>query len=189
MSRRIFVMNRITLDGFYAGPNGEIDWFIRDPAVDLAAHEIIQPDTILFGRLTYQMFANVWPQVAEDDNAPEEARVTANELNQLHKIVYSRTLREVTWANSELAVDDLLPHVQQLRQDEGNDIIIFGSGSIVQQLMNAGLIDEYLLIVSPVVLGLGKSLFQDVQKSPLNLIESRSFESGNVLIHYKLSRS
>jgi dihydrofolate reductase len=181
----IVMLNRVSLDGFFAGPNGEIDWFIHDPEVDKAAHEMMQPDTLLLGRLTYQMFESYWPHVSKDPNAPQGARTTADELNQMTKVVFSKTLREVTWVNTRLVKDDLLGEVKKLKGGAGPDITIFGSGTVVGQLAHEALIDEYLIIVTPVVLGTGKPLFKDVKNMNLALIESRNFNSGNVLLHYK----
>lgn len=182
--RKIVMLNRISLDGFFAGPNGEIDWFIHDPEVDQAAHEMMQPDTLLLGRLTYQMFESYWPPVAEDPNAPPEARVVADELNQMTKIVFSRSLGDVTWQNTQLVKGDLIKAVKQLKQGQGADITIFGSGTVVQQLANQGLIDEYLFTLTPVVVGAGKPLFKDVKNFNLELVETRHFKSGNILLHY-----
>jgi len=184
--RKVIMLNRVSLDGFFAGPNGEIyDWFINDPEVDKAAHEMAQADTILFGRVTYQMFESVWPKVAVDPNAPKEARTTANEVNQMTKVVFSQTLKEVTWQHSQLFKGNLAEEVRKFKQGNGLDIIIFGSGTIVQQLSAEGLIDEYLFVVTPVVLGAGKPLFKDVKKFTLELLEARDFHSGNVLLHYR----
>jgi dihydrofolate reductase len=182
--RKIVMLNRISLDGYFAGPNGEIDWFIHDPAVDQAAHEMMRPDTLLLGRLTYQMFESYWPPVAQDPNAPPEARVLADELNQMTKVVFSKTLQEVTWQNTHLVDGDLTAAVAQLKQGQGADITIFGSGTVVQQLAKEGLINEYLFILTPVVLGTGKPLFEAVDRFNLDLLETRHFKSGNVLLHY-----
>lgn len=187
--RKVIMLNRVSLDGFFAGPNGEIyDWFINDPEVDKAAHEMAQADTILFGRVTYQMFESVWPKVAVDPNAPKEARITANEVNQMTKVVFSKTLKEVTWENSKLFKGNLAEEVRKLKQGNGPDLMIFGSGTIVQQLADEGLLDEYLFVVTPVVLGAGKPLFTDVQKFNLELLEARDFNSGNVLLHYSIDK-
>ncbi|RPI81979.1 MAG: hypothetical protein EHM41_19510 [Chloroflexi bacterium] len=91
------MFNRISLDGFFAGPNGEIEWFIHDPDVDIAVHQLMNPDTAFFGRITYQMFDNYWPKVALSPDAPEEERVIAEELTQMNKVVFTRTLKNVTW--------------------------------------------------------------------------------------------
>lgn len=183
--KQIVMLNRVSLDGFFAGPNGEIDWFIHDPAVDKAAHEFGGADTVLFGRVTYQMFEAHWPAVGRDPNAPKEARATAEELRQMTKVVFSKTMKGVTWENSRLAHNPVVEEVKQLRQAAGSALITFGSGTIVQQLANKGLIDDYFLVVTPVILGQGKPLFKDVQKLNLKLVESRGFASGNVLLHYK----
>lgn len=186
--RKIVMLNRVSLDGFFAGPNGEIDWFIHDPEVDKAAHEMMQPDTLLLGRLTYQMFVDYWPPVAKDPGAPQEARKIADELNQMTKVVFSKTLKEVTWENTKLVKDDVVEEVKKLKQGDGPDITIFGSGTIVQQLANEGLIDEYLLTVTPVVLGTGKPLFKNLNKFTLKLLETRIFTTGNVLLHYETDK-
>jgi dihydrofolate reductase len=186
--RKIEMLNRVSLDGFFAGPKGEIDWFIHDPEVEKAAHEMMNPDTLLLGRVTYQMFESYWPSVGKDPNAPQDARRTANELNQMTKVVFSRTLKEVTWENTKLAKEDLAEEVKKLKQGEGPDITIFGSGTIVQQLARKGLIDEYLLTVTPVVLGAGKPLFKDLNRFSLKLLETRNFTSGNVMLHYEVDK-
>ena len=185
--RKVFLFNRISMDGFYAGPNGEIDWFIHDPEVDKATHEIMHADTMLLGRVTYQMFESYWPHVTEDPNEPKEAKVLADELNQMTKVVFSKTLKEVTWENSKLVKGDVTKEVSELKQGEGPDIVIFGSGTIVQQLAGEGLIDEYLILVTPVILGTGKSMFRDVKKSNLELLETRAFNTGNVLLHHRFA--
>ena len=100
------------------------------------------------------------------------------------KVVFSKTLKEVTWENSKLVKGDVTKEVSKLKQGEGLDIVIFGSGTIVQQLTDEGLIDEYLIAVTPVILGAGKPLFKDVKKINLELLETRNFKSGNVLLHY-----
>ena len=100
--RKLIMLNRISLDGFFAGRQGEIDWFIHDPEVDKAAHQMMHADTLLFGRLTYDMFFGYWPQVARDSNASAGDLALAAELSQMTKVVFSTTLREVTWENSRL---------------------------------------------------------------------------------------
>ncbi|AIQ15112.1 dihydrofolate reductase family protein [Paenibacillus durus] len=182
--RKIVVFNNVSIDGYYAGLNGEIDWFIHDPEVNQAAHEMMNPDTVLFGRATYQMFESYWPHVANNPNAPEGARMMANELNQMTKVVFSTTLQEVNWENSKLHSGNLAEEVRRLKVGEGADITIFGSGTIVQQLEKEALIDEYLLVLTPVVIGTGRPLFKDVNKMKLELLETRSFKSGVVLLHY-----
>lgn len=186
--RKIIVLNRVSLDGFFTGPKGEIDWFIPDPEVDKAAHGAPsssgQPNALLLGRVTYDMFVHYWPFVAKDPHAPEGARTTANELSQMTKVVFSRTLEASAWENTVLVKDHMIQKVREMKQQPGSDILIFGSGTIVQQLAKAALIDDYLIVLTPVILGAGKPMFADVQKTSLRLVDAKSFSSGNVLLHY-----
>jgi dihydrofolate reductase len=185
--RKIVMLNRVSVDGFYAGPNGEIDWFIHDPEVDRAAHGNGISDTLLLGRHTYQMFESYWPPIAADPTAPEGSRVLSRELNQMTKVVFSKTLSEVTWENSVLVKNDIVQAVRDLKVGPGEGIGIFGSGSVVQQLTAAGLIDEFLIIVTPVILGAGKPLFTNHHKINLKLLKTWDFNSGNVMLHYTLA--
>lgn len=191
--RRIIMINWVSVDGFFAGPNGEIDWILRDPEVDKALHEPRDgetgsrgSDTMLLGNVTYTMFENSWPQIAKDPNAPEELHKLADEVIGMTKVVFSNTRKEVPWENSRLFNGNLIEEAKKLKQAEGTDIIVFGSGTIVQQLTNAKLIDEYLIVVTPVILGKGKPLFGDVERLNLRLVEVRSFQSGNILLRYEL---
>ena len=134
------------------------------------------------------MFFSYWPLVAADPNASIGDQVLAAELSQMTKVVFSKTLEEVTWENSRLSRGCLIEEVMKLKKGQGTDITIFGSGTIVQQLATEGLVDEYLIIVTPAVLGTGKPLFKDVKRLDLQLMEARSFESGNVLLHYETGK-
>lgn len=192
------MLNRVTLDGFFAGPNGEIDWFIPDLEID---KELIEekkagaPETILFGRVTYEMFESYWPKVAKGatnlDYSPESERAQAAErkiaeaLTKMNKIVFSKTLKNTDWENIVVFSNDLIEEVKRLKRENASDMIIFGSGTIVQQLTSAGLIDDYWFIVTPVILGAGKALFSGVKKVDLQFIEAKHFKSGNVVMHYK----
>ena len=191
--RKIVMINWVSLDGFFAGPNGEIDWILRDPEVDKALHEPTASetesagsDTMLLGNVTYTMFENSWPQIAKDPHAPAELHKLADEVIGMTKLVFSRTRQEVPWENSKLFSGNLVEEVKKLKQGEGTSIIVFGSGTIVQQRTGARLIDEYYIAVTPVVLGKGKPLFGDVEKLNLQLVEARSFQSGNVLLRYEV---
>jgi dihydrofolate reductase len=185
--RKLVVFNRVSADGAYARAGGDIDWFVQDPEVEMASYQEMSPDTILFGRTTYQMFESFWPSVADDPNFPEGARATARLLNQMTKVVFSKTLENVTWVNSRVAKGDLLDEVRELKNGDGPDITVFGSGTIVQQLANAGLIDEYLLILTPIILHDGKPMLTGVAERGLSLVSGRTFDSGNVLLHYAVA--
>lgn len=183
--RKVIMFNRISTDGFFAGPNGEThEWFIHEPGIDKATHKIMQPDTVLLGRVTYQLFEGYWPKVAADPNAPKDMRKIANELSEMKKLVVSKTLEEVSWENTEVIRGNLVEEVRKLKQGDGQDIVIFGSGTIVQQLTAERLIDEYLIAITPVILGAGKSFFKDVKKLNLKLLKAKDYASGNILLHY-----
>ena len=181
---RIIVYNRISLDGFFAGPNGEIDWFLHDPAVDAVAHEVYKSDTLLLGRVTYQLFESFWSHLAADPSADPSLRQAARELDDLTKLVASRTLSETSWVNSSLLAGDLIDETRRLKAAAGGDIAIFGSGSIVKQLSAQDLIDEYLIIVTPYICGSGLKMFGGDVNANLRLLQTWNFDSGNVLLHY-----
>jgi dihydrofolate reductase len=202
--RRIVMFNRVTADGFFAGPDGNLDWVVPDEELDRSAMEAIQrsdtgTDTILFGRRTYQLFEAFWPHALDDfSTAPDphdvggrsqEMRAMAVMLNEAAKLVFSRTLKEVTWRNSHL-LHELDPReVEAMKRQPGKDMLVFGSGSIVSQLTQHGLIDEYQFVVNPVLLGSGQPLLSGVSNSVrLDLLEARDFPSGNVLLRYVLGR-
>lgn len=183
--RKLIVYNRLSLDGFFAGPNGEMDWFLHDPEVDVIAHQVYKADTLLFGRLTYQLFESFWGPIAADENADPAVRGMALELESLDKVVASRSLSQATWANSRLLSDDLIPATRALKAGDGGMVAIFGSGSIVDQLTAAGLIDEYLFVVTPVICGAGKRCFDSASLTSLRLLQTWDFDSGNILLHYE----
>lgn len=197
--RRILMFNRVTADGYFAGSDGNLDWVVPEPAIDrMGADALPHVDTVLFGRRTYELFAGFWPHVADDATAKDphdarplstEQRAMARGLNEMTKLVFSKTLNDVSWRNSRI-VRDLDPaETQAMKQQPGKDMIIFGSGSIVSQLTQHSLIDEYQIVVSPVVLGRGRPLFAAVPKDVrLTLLEARGFPSGNVLLRYAPSR-
>jgi dihydrofolate reductase len=195
--RKIIVFNRITLDGFFAGPNGEIDWFIPDPELDqemMFDDKVGNPGVILFGRVTYEMFESYWPNVAKGatdlEFSPRGAEAQTAEkkiadlLTKMSKLVFSKKPLKVNWENTRAVNSDLFDEVRRLKKENGPDIIIFGSGTLVQQLTDAQLIDEYLLILTPVVLGKGKLLFDDVKRSNFKLMSAKDYPSGNVLLKY-----
>jgi dihydrofolate reductase len=184
--RKVIVSNYVTLDGFFAGPNGEIDWFLWDEETARYAIDLLEMvDTILFGRVTYQMMAVYWPTQAAADENP----VISVGMNTLPKVVFSKTLATVEWQNSRLVNGDMAAEIARLKQQPGKDLVIFGSGRIVSTLTPLGLIDEYRLIVNPVVLGQGKPLFDGIKgRLNLHLIKATTFACGNVLLQYQLVR-
>ena len=123
--RKIIMFNRVTLDGFFAGAHDEIDWFVLDPEVDKALHEMMNPDTVLFGSKTYEMFESYWPHVTDNPNAHEGERMMANELTKMDKLVFSKKLTNSTWENSHFFNGGLAEEVKKLKQSEGADVVSF----------------------------------------------------------------
>ena len=188
--RKIIVLNRISVDGYYSGPNGEShEWFVDDPKIEKAAHELMDPDTTLLGRVTYQLFESYWPNAATDKKLPTDVQKMGRELTEMTKVVFSRTLRDLNWDNTVLVRSNLVDEAKALKSESGGDIVIFGSGTIVQQLTAEGLIDEYIFVVTPVILGEGKSFFKDVSQISLELLNTKAFKSGNVMFHYRTRKN
>jgi dihydrofolate reductase len=188
--RKISVFNHVTVDGFFAGPNGEIDWFKvikKDDEWEKYTHgQAKSGSTLMFGHTTYEMMKGYWPTPDAIKNDPGMAEV----VNNNPKIVISKTLESVeegpNWKNIRILHEIRPEEILKLKEKE--DITIMGSGTIVQRLANLGLIDEYSLVVVPVILGAGKPLFKDVKKTNLQLVEARTFKNGIVLLNYTADR-
>jgi dihydrofolate reductase len=184
--RKIIVFENITLDGFFAEPNGELDWAIQDDEVTQESKEGQGlTDMFLFGRVTYDRMASFWPTPAgKSANA-----VFAEILNNTPKIVFSTTLKQADWQNTKVIKELTKNDILKLKQKPGGNMMIFGSGSIVSQLTNLGLIDEYQLMVNPIVLGKGKPLFKDIDDMiKLKLLGTKTFNSGVVRLQYQAER-
>lgn len=168
----------VTLDGFMAGPNEDLDWHVWDEEMEKYAHDLLDSvDTLIFGRVTYQLMADYWPS-ATDSIAPK--------MNQIPKLVFSRTLEKVEWQNSRLAKNDVSEEISKLKQQPGKDLVIFGSASLASSFINLGLVDEYQMIVNPVILASGKPLFKNIRgKLSLKLFETKPFRCGNVILYYQ----
>ena len=186
--RKIIVSTRVTLDVYIAGLHGEMDWmeeFFDEALANYESELQKSVDTTLFGRVTYQGFENYWPKVALDPASPKGLAEYAQQLNAMHKIVFSKTLSHVEWNNSVL-LDEIDPEaITKMKQEPGRDIVIYGSASIVQTLTNLGLIDRYQLLVFPIVLGSGKPLFQDIlHMVKLSFVSTKTYPSGVVELSY-----
>ena len=181
--RKIIVFNNVTLDGFMAGPNGELDWAIRDDEMTQYTKDgQSSTDTFLFGRVTYEMMASFWPTPTAQSVNP----VYADLLNNAPKFVVSTTLEKADWQNTNVIKDLNKENILEIKQQPGKDIMIFGSGTVVEQLTNLGLIDEYQLMVNPVILGKGIPLFKDIEnRIHLKLVNTKTFSNGIVLLQYQ----
>lgn len=178
--RKILVSNLVSVDGYIAGPNGEIDWHQTDGEYEAyGVQMMLACGALLFGRITYDLMAGYWPKA--DDNNEDVTR----QMNAVPKYVFSNTLTSVDWQHAELVQEPMEAFVRKLRETEGGDIIVLGSGTIVSQLSEWGLIDEYRLFTVPVLLGGGVPAFPPAfERMRLTLASSREYSNGNVLNTY-----
>jgi dihydrofolate reductase len=184
--RKLVVFNTVTLDGYFAGEDGDISWAHTD-AQDAEWNDFVAGNAggdglLLFGRITYEMMVGYWPTPLAAENDP----VVAERMNTLPKIVFSRTLDEVSWQNTRLVKSNMVAEVHKLKNEAGPDMTILGSGTIISQLAAAGLIDEYQIVMAPVVIGRGRTMFAGLPENlPLKLTKTRAFNNGNVLLRYE----
>lgn len=186
--RKLKLQMQVTVDGFVAGPNGEMDWmtFNWDDELKNYVNEITAPvDCILLGRNLAQGFIPAWVSRLAD---PEMAAF-ARKMVETPKIVFSKTLETVEWENTKLAQGVSAQEISQLKAQSGQDIIVYGGGSFVSSLIKDGLIDEFNLFVNPVALGKGMAIFSDLEdKLRLTLVKSKAFDCGIVLLCYEPPR-
>jgi len=181
--RKVIFFNHISLDGYFAGLSDEIDWTRADDEHHSYAMEQIQAsDLLVFGRITYELMAAFWPT----DQAISLDPLFAGEMNAIQKLVFSRTLTAAGWMNTRLCREDAAAEIARLKALPGKNICILGSAALASALIPQGLVDEFQVIVNPVVLGNGRPLFQNVQRRIyLDLVEKRDFENGNALLVYR----
>jgi dihydrofolate reductase len=187
--RKIVLTEWVSLDGYTAGPNNDMSFVGESFNEEMGQYEdeiLSSGDTLLLGRVTYESFAGAWPHVPNNPNASEGEKQYARKLNAMRKIVFSKTLASADWEKSEIVRSIDPEFLRSLKDQSGKDILIYGSASIVQQLTNFGLIDEYQVLVHPVVLGGGKALFNGVTDTQrLQLVSAKPFTSGLVLLTYR----
>jgi dihydrofolate reductase len=181
--RKIFVFIMVSLDGFFEGPDHELDWHNVDAEFNkFAAEQLNEVDTLLFGWKTYELMAGFWPTGAAKQDSP----VIAEKMNALPKIAFSRKERKVEWHNTRLITGNVGGEIMKLKNQPGKNIAIFGSSNLCVNLIQMGLIDEFRIMVNPVVLGRGHTLFHGINdKLSLKLLKTRTFNSGNVLLYYQ----
>ncbi len=185
--RKLSVFNTVSLDGYFTGQNNDLSWAHRDRN-DAEWNEFVGGNAsgngvILFGRVTYEMMASFWPS----PQAAQMMPVVAKGMNRSEKVVFSKTLSKANWNNTTLVNGNLADEVRKLKQQPGNGMVILGSGKIVAQLTQEGLIDEYQIVIAPIVIGRGRTLFEGVQRhAGLKLVKSRVFQNGCVFLTYVL---
>jgi dihydrofolate reductase len=184
--QKLIVFNSISLDGYFTGANGDLSWAHGgnddEDYNSFIAGNASGGGQLLFGRITYEMMAGFWPTPQAMQTMPK----VAEGMNSMQKVVFSRTLNSVSWNNTRLVKSNLAAEVRRMKNEPGKGIAILGSGTIVSQLTQEGLIDEYQVVVNPVVLGDGRTMVDGVQnKLNLKLTTSRTFKNGKLYLCYQ----
>lgn len=181
---KLAVFNMVSLDGYYTDANGDMSWaHNQDPEWNAFVADNAKGESqLVFGRVTYNMMASFWPTPMALERMPD----VAVRMNRLPKLVFSRTLDRAAWSNTTLVKGDIVAEMRRMKAAPGPDMVILGSGTIVSQFTQAGLIDEFQVVVSPIVLGKGKSMFDGVkERVTLKRNKTRSFENGSVVLGYE----
>jgi dihydrofolate reductase len=175
--RKVVIAEFLSLDGVMEAPEKWTFQFWNDEMAKFKHDELFASDAHLLGRVTYQIFAAAWPSRTDKQGF-------ADRMNNLPKYVVSTTLKKAEWKNSHLIKENVAEEIAKLKQQSGQDILVAGSSTLVQTLIQHNLIDEYHLFVFPVVLGSGKRLFKDASNTTLKLVDTKAFSSGVVLLYY-----
>jgi len=187
MAKLVSLMH-VSLDGFMAGPNGEIDWIVFDKELNDYVVDIRQTaDATVYGRVTYKTMENYWPTVLTDPNSPKDAMDYTQWIDKKLKVVVSTTLPSANWNNTKLIKTNVAEQISRLKKELKGELLLLGSATLHQSLLKMGLIDEFRLTVNPVVLGSGIPLFKNVQdKLRMELLDTKKFGSGVVALQYKV---
>jgi dihydrofolate reductase len=182
--RKVIMFNLITLDGYFAGPKGDISWHQVDEEFNKYSIQQLQTSGgLVFGRITYQLMANYWPTKQADEDDP----IVAELMNSLPKYVFTRTLQRVEWNKTQLMRGEAVEEMKVLKQQPGRDLFIFGSANLSQAFIQNRLIDEFRIMINPIILGNGMPLFTNKGKYlNMKLINSKTFKNGNILLDYQL---
>jgi dihydrofolate reductase len=183
--QKLIVFNNVSLDGYFVDAKGSMSWAKateRDEEWnDFVAENASGGGILLFGRITYEMMSQYWPTPV----ALERDRAVAEGMNSAPKVVFSKTLKEASWNNTRRVKSDLVGEVRKMKNESGKGMCILGSGTIVAQLAQAGLIDEFQVVISPVALGAGRTMFEGVkEKLSLKRTKARAFANGYVFLSY-----
>jgi dihydrofolate reductase len=174
-----------SLDGFYAGPNGELDWPIIDEEFnDFALHQLEGSDTLGFGRATYEHMAAYWPTDLAKANDP----AITSQMNDKEKVVFSRSLTDASWPGTSIVSGEATDQMARIKAALDKELLVLGSAHLTANLAQAGVLDELRVMVCPIVLGQGRSLFEDLpNRVLLTLLRVRQFDSGNIVLTYRPS--
>jgi dihydrofolate reductase len=180
----------VSLDGFVAGPNGELNWAkVDEELFDYVGKRISEGDTALYGRVTYQMMENYWPTAADKPSATRHDIEHSKWYSKVHKVVLSKTMKEAELTNTKIISDNLSDRINEIKQQPGKDILLFGSPTPTHSLIQLNLIDGYWLFVNPIILGQGIPLFTNINdKIKLNLLSTRQFTSGVTELNYTVEK-
>lgn len=176
-----------SLDGFVGGPNGEMDWIHVDEEIfDYVGGETDKADTALYGRVTYEMMEAYWPTAGDQPDASKHDIHHSQWYKNVRKVVLSKTLKQDSLKNTKIISDNIAEEIQQIKNEQGENIIMFGSPSAAHALMHLNIIDDYWLFINPVLLGNGIPLFKNIeQRVGLKLTDTKTFSSGVVMVHYE----
>ena len=181
----------MSVDGYIAGPNGEMDWMVWnwDDKLKTYVSELTEPvDTIILGRKMTDGFVSYWSDVMTKPDDPSYA--FAKKMMETPKVVFTKTLQKSQWENTDIATGDLTDEITKLKSQKGKDIIVYGGASFDSSLIRAGLIDEFHLFINPVAIGKGMSIFKELNEiQKFTLIKSRAFDCGIVMLHYEPKRT
>lgn len=188
--RKIISFMHISLDGFVAGPKGEMNWItVNEEIFDHVGKRISGGDTALYGRVTYQMMEDYWPTAADSPNASKHDIEHSKWYKNVRKVVLSKTMNDTGLKNTIILSDDLPEKIQQIKQDGEEDILLFGSPTATHALIQLNLIDGYWLFVNPVILGEGIPLITGIrEKIKLSLMNTRQFDCGVTELNYVVNR-
>jgi len=190
--RKIISFVHISLDGFVAGPNGEMNWIkVDEELFEYIGKRISGTDAALYGRITYEMMEGYWPTAGDEPDASKHDKEHSAWYKKAQKLVLSKTLKGADLPNTTIISDNLAEQINQIKQsqDGSREILLFGSPTATHSLMQQNLIDGYWLFVNPIVLGEGIPLFADVkEKTKLKLLTTRQFKSGVTELNYEVDK-
>ena len=184
--RNLIVFNHVSIDGYFTGENGDFSWAHTgsdDPEYQaFVAGNASGEGQLLFGRVTYDLMAGYWPTPLADQHNP----VVAKAMNNMQKVVFSRTMEKPLWNNTKLIRTDIVSEIRKMKNESGPGMVLMGSGTIISQLAQEQVIDEYQILVNPVAIGKGRTMFGSMDKIlNLKLNSTRTFKNGKVFLRFE----